>query len=182
MGKKVLIISSSSRKGGNSDLLCDRFTDGAREAGNDVEKIRLCEFTVNECLGCGLCYAFNKDCPQIDDTSAILEKMVMADVIVLASPVYFYNINGRLKTLIDRCCARFLEMTDKEFYLIAAMGEDKRELMERAFESMRSFIMCCPGSKEKGVVAATKVMNFGDVKNTPIMNYAYQLGYSINSQ
>lgn len=179
MRKKVLIISSSSRKGGNSDSLCDRFADGAREAGNDVEKIRLCEYIVNECLGCGLCYAFNKDCPQKDDAAAILEKMVMADVIVLASPVYFYNINGRLKTLIDRCCARFLEMKDKEFYFIATMGEDNRELMERAFESMRSFIMCCPGSKEKGVVTATKAMNVGDIKKTPTMDYAYQLGNTI---
>lgn len=182
MKKSIIILSSTSRHGGNTDLLCDRFMEGAKDAGNDVEKIYLRDKNINDCLGCGLCYNFHKECPQKDDAALIIKKMVNSDVIVMASPVYFYNICGRLKTLIDRCCARFLDMTNKEFYLIAAMGEDNRELMERAFDSMRSFIMCCPCSKEKGIIAATKALNVGDVKNTPIMDYAYQLGFSINSQ
>lgn len=181
MKKSIIILSSTSRRGGNTDLLCDRFMEGAKDAGHDVEKILLRDKNINECLGCGLCYNFHKECPQKDDAALIIDKMVNSDVIVMASPVYFYNICGRLKTMIDRCCAHFLEMTNKEFYLIAAMGEDNRELMERAFDSMRSFIMCCPNSKEKGVVAATGSLNIGDVKSSPAMEAAYQLGYTVGS-
>ncbi len=180
MSKRVLIISSSPRRGGNSDTLCDRFMCGAQESGHTVEKILLREKTVNECMGCGLCYNFHKSCPQKDDAPEILEKMVQADVIVLATPVYFYNMSGRLKTLIDRCCARFLEMENKEFYFIATMGEDRRDLMERAFDGLRGLLLGCPNHTEKGVIAATKVLNKGDInKSQVVLNQAYEMGKNV---
>ena len=88
MNKKVLIISSSPRKEGNSDLLCDQFKMGSQEAGHHVEKIFLKDKNINYCTGC--CSCFNgKSCPQKDDMPEILDKMIAADVIVMATPVYF---------------------------------------------------------------------------------------------
>ena len=82
MAKKVLILSSSPRRGGNSDTLCDEFMRGAMESGNEVEKIFLRDKIINYCTGCSTCSRYNKPCPQKDDTAEILEKMIRADVIV----------------------------------------------------------------------------------------------------
>ena len=101
MSKKVLILSASPRKGGNSDLLCDQFAKGAEEAGHQVEKIRVQERSIAPCMACYACRNSGV-CVQKDDMAAILEKMVQADVLVLATPVYFYSMDGQLKTLIDR--------------------------------------------------------------------------------
>ena len=101
MAKKVLIISSSPRKGGNSDLLCDEFMKGAIEAGNEVEKIFLKDKTVHPCTGCSVCSMYGKPCPQKDDAAEIVEKMIAADVIVMATPVYFYTMSGQMKIMID---------------------------------------------------------------------------------
>lgn len=92
--KKVLVLSSSPRKGGNSDILCDEFILGAKESGNDVEKIFLKDKKINYCVACEYCTKNNGICIQKDDMAEILDKMVKADVIVMATPVYFYTMNG----------------------------------------------------------------------------------------
>lgn len=95
MSKKVLIISSSPRRGGNSDLLCDQFISGAQEAGHHTEKIFLKDRKINYCRGCGTCFNGGKSCPQKDNMANILDKMIAADVIVMATPVYFYTCADR---------------------------------------------------------------------------------------
>ena len=93
-----MILSSSPRRGGNSDTLCDEFLRGAQEAGHEVEKIFLKDKTIHYCTGCGVCNE-GKPCPQKDDAPEIVRKMVAADVIVLATPVYFYTMSAQMKTL-----------------------------------------------------------------------------------
>ena len=110
MSKNILILSASPRKGGNSDLLCDRFLQGAQEAGHTVEKIFLGDSTINYCIGCEHCHQHGGKCVHHDDMPAILEKMIAAQVIVLATPVYFYTMNAQMKTLIDRTVARYTEV------------------------------------------------------------------------
>ena len=124
MTKKVLILSSSPRRNGNSDTLCNEFMRGAVESGHTVEKIFLRDKTIHYCTGCSTCSFLQKPCPQKDDAAEVIEKMVAADVIVLGTPVYFYAISAQMKTLIDRCCGRYTEMTGKEFYFISAAAED----------------------------------------------------------
>ena len=121
MSKKVLILSASPRKGGNSDLLCDQFAKGAEEAGHQVEKLRVQEKKIAPCLACYGCRNTGV-CVQKDDMAEILEKMVKADVLVLATPVYFYSMDGQLKTLIDRTLPRYTEIRDKEVYLFGTAG------------------------------------------------------------
>ena len=116
MSKKVLILSGSPRKVGNSDILCDEFLRGAQDAGHKAEKIRVAEKKVAPCSGCYYCSTHGGACVHKDDMADILQKMIDADVIVLASPVYFYSISAQLKAVIDRTVARWLEVKDKEFY------------------------------------------------------------------
>ena len=128
MKKRILLLSSSPRRHGNSDRLCDEFLRGAREAGHDAEKISLRDCRIGYCTGCGVCYD-TRTCPQRDDAAQIVGNMIAADVIVLATPVYFYTMSAQMKTLIDRCCARYTEMTGKEFYFIVAAADDSKAAM-----------------------------------------------------
>ncbi len=179
MSKNVLILSASPRKGGNSDLLCDQFLLGADEAGNQAEKIFLRDKTIGYCIGCGTCFITKKGCSIKDDMDDILDKMIAADVIVMATPVYFYTMNGQLKTLIDRTCARYTEISDKDFYFIVAAADDSEPAMERTLEGFRGFTSCLERPNEKGVIYGTGAWNIGDIKGSKAMEKAYEMGKAV---
>ena len=126
MSKKVLILSGSPRKGGNSDVLCDAFMKGAQEAGNEVEKIFLRSKKIGYCNACYYCKKSGGVCAIKDDMAEILEKMHWADVIVMASPVYFYSIDAQMKTVIDRTVAQWTQIKNKEFYYDCCGGKQHR--------------------------------------------------------
>lgn len=178
--KKVLVISSSPRRNGNSDLLCDQFMKGAIEAGHRAEKIFLADKTIHYCTGCGACANATRPCVQKDDVAEILEKMVGADVIVLATPVYFYTMCAQLKTLIDRSCPRYTAISNKEFYFILTAADTSRAAMNRILESLRGFTEdCLENSREKGIVFGLGVMDRGEVKETPAYREAFEMGKRI---
>ena len=179
MSKKVLILSGSPRKGGNSDLLCDEFMRGAIEAGNDAAKIRIAEKKIGCCSACYYCRDHGGVCAKKDDMPTILQMMIDADVIVLASPVYFYSIDAQLKTLIDRTVARWTEVRDKEFYYIVTSADEERESQERTIECFRGYADCVEGAKEMGIIYGTGVYQPGKVKETPAYKEAYEMGKSI---
>lgn len=178
MNKKVLILSSSPRRGGNSDTLCDQFQKGAVEAGNQVEKIFLKEKNINYCTGCGACYNSSK-CFQHDDMADVLEKIVQADVIVMATPVYFYTMAAQMKTLIDRTVPRYEEITGKDFYFIVTAADNSIKAMERTIEGFRGFTSCLSDAREKGILYGVGAWNIGEINKTPAMQQAYELGKSI---
>ena len=175
--KNVLILSSSPRKGGNSDMLCDQFAQGASEAGHQVEKIRLAELEINYCTGCGVCFEKKMLCSQKDDMAGVLEKMVAADVIVLATPVYFYTMCGQMKTLIDRTCPGYTHIKDKDFYFILTAADTDLAAMERTVEGFRGFTDCClTRAREKGVIYGVGAWHIGEIKKSPAMRQAFDMG------
>ena len=179
MSRKVLVLSASPRRGGNSDLLCDQFLLGARQAGHSAEKIFLKDKKINYCTGCGTCLNGIRRCPQKDDMAEVLEKMVAADVIALATPVYFYTMNAQMKTLIDRTRSRYAEISDKQFVFIVAAADDSKSAMERTLEGFRAFLSCLNDPKEMGVVYGTGAWNMGDIQAKPAMKEAFALGAAI---
>jgi len=179
VSKKVLILSSSPRRGGNSDLLCDQFLSGALQAGHQVEKIFLRDKTINYCTGCGTCFNRSKPCPQKDDMAQILDKMVASDVIAMATPVYFYAMCGQMKTLIDRTCARYTQISNKEFYFIVAAAVNSKPAMERTLEEFRGFTSCLSRPKEKGIIYGTGAWEKGEIIGKPAMKEAHQMGMSV---
>lgn len=176
MNKKILILSGSPRKGGNSDLLCDEFMRGAQESGNDVEKIFIRDKKIGYCTACYYCRDTGKGCAIKDDMAEILDKMLEADVIVMASPVYFYSIDAQLKAVIDRAVAKWTKIKNKEFYYIMTAAEDSDTVMDCTLECLRGFAICLDGSKEMGVIYGKGVYEAGEIKNTPIMKEAYEMG------
>ena len=179
MAKRVLILSSSPRRGGNSDTLCDEFMRGAVEGNNEVEKIFLRDKTIHYCTGCSVCSLEKKPCPQKDDAAGIIEKMLAADVIVMSTPVYFYTMSAQMKTLIDRCCGLYTEMKDKEFYFIATAAEDDRKLLERTIDTFQGFLDCLESPVIKGVILGAGVWHVGEIKDKPAMQEAYAMGRKI---
>ena len=176
MAKKVVVLSASPRKGGNSDLLCDQFVHGAAEAGHLVEKILVRDKKINYCTACGACQGNGGTCVQKDDMAEILDKIISADIIVMATPVYFFTMNGQMKTLIDRTYARYTRISNKEMYFIMTAAVGNTNLLERTLESFRGFTSCLSGAIEKGVIYGAGAWNIGDIKKSPAMSQAYEMG------
>ena len=180
MAKKILILSSSPRRGGNSDSLCDEFARGAREAGHDVEKIFLRDRTIHYCTGCGTCsQGDHKPCPQHDDAADVIDKMLAADTIVMGTPVYFYAMSAQMKTMLDRCCGLYTEMKGKEFYFLLAAAETDSKLLERTVDTFQGFLDCLDNPVVRGVVYGTGVWHVGEIKDKPAMREAYEMGRNV---
>lgn len=178
MSKKVLILSGSPRKNGNSDILCDEFMRGAIEAGNQVEKIRVAEKKVGYCRACYTCKETGV-CAIKDDMAEILQKMIDADVIVLASPVYFYSIDAQLKAVIDRTVARWLEVRDKEFYYIVTAADEELSSADTTIACFRGYADCVEGAKEMGIIYGMGAYEKGTIKDKKAMIEAYEMGKSV---
>ena len=154
MSKKVLIISGSPRKGGNSDLLCDEFMRGAVDAGNNVTKIRAAEKKIGFCSACYYCRKS-------------------------ASPVYFYSIDAQMKALIDRTLARWTEVKDKEFYYIVTCADTDKASQETTLSCFRGYADCVEGAEEKGVIYGTGVYQSGEIKKSSVFKQAYEMGKTV---
>lgn len=178
MKKKVLILSSSPRKNGNSDILCDEFARGAVESGHMVEKIRVAERNIGYCKACYACRGTGI-CAIKDDMAEIMQKMIDCDVMVLASPVYFYSIDAQLKAVIDRSVARWTEVKDKEFYYIVTAADGEKASAETTLACFRGYADCVEGAKEMGIVYGMGVYEKGEIKNTEAMLEAYKMGKTV---
>lgn len=175
---KVLVISGSPRIGGNSDVLCDQFLLGAKAAGHETEKIQLGKKNLMPCLGCEACAKTGK-CIQKDDMEEMLDKLVGADVIVLATPVYFYCMDAQLKMFIDRSLPRYQQIKDKKFYFIVTAADTSHQAMEATLEGMRGYTACLPGAEELGVIYGTGAWKKGEIQNLPVMEEAYAAGKNL---
>ena len=172
---KVLVISASPRKGGNSDTLCDEFIRGALSSGNEVVKIRLSEKNINYCLGCGQCMKKGV-CVQKDDMAEILAHFEEADSIVLATPVYFYCMNGQMKTFIDRCCPAYERLSDKKFYVIVTAADKAKDTFDETMASFNGFFRCLSNAEVIKVIRGMGVFRPHEIKTSKAMELAFLAG------
>ena len=177
--KNVLILSGSPRRGGNSDILCDEFARGAAERGSHVEKIRVSDKKIGYCRACYYCRDNGGACVLKDDMAEVLQKMIDADVIVLASPVYFYSIDAQLKAVIDRTLARWTEVKNKEFYYIITCADRAKQSVMTTLDCLRAYADCVDGAIERGVIYGTGVYQKGEIETSPAMKQAYEMGRSV---
>lgn len=179
MPKKVLILSGSPRRHGNSDTLCDSFMKGALDAGNEVKKYFIQDLKIGYCFACYYCSTHDGVCCQRDYMNELMPEILNADVLVFSSPVYMYSISAQLKAVFDRMVAKYEVIRDKELYYIMTAAEDEPTTMDTALACMRGMADCIPGSKEMGVICAKGVYEKGEIDNTAYPAEAYNLGYSI---
>ena len=176
--KNVLILSSSPRKGGNTDMLCDAFAKGAKEAGNKVTKIRVADKKIGYCTACYACKKTGK-CVIKDDAAAILKKMMAADVIVFGAPAYFYSCPAQLKALFDRSVVIYPNLINKQYYYLLVQADENKEMFAGTIKSLDGFLDCYEGSKLKGMVAAPGFYEKGAIKDSKYITQAYKLGLKV---
>ena len=174
----ILIFSGSPRKGGNTELLAEAFAKGAAEH-HHVEIVSVRDYKVNPCLGCNACFKTNGICAQKDDMAIIYEKMNQADMLVIASPVYFYGISAQLKIVIDRFHNPNRDTFHiKKMALLLVGAATLPELFDAILTEynlgLKFFNM-----EDAGKVLVRGVKDKGDIKGTSFLEDAYQLGISI---
>lgn len=179
MSKNVLIISSSPRKGGNSETLAASFAKGAEEAGHKVETIYLREKNYGFCKGCLACLKAGH-CVIGDDAVEIAARMHDADVLVFATPVYYYSVSGQLKTMLDRANPLFgSDYAFTKAYLLATAAEDGEETVEGTVKAVQGWVDCFGRCELAGTVFAGGVNGVGDIAGHPALEKAYQMGKEV---
>lgn len=174
--KKVLVISTGPRQGGNSDLLAAEFARGAKDAGNETEKVELYDKNIGFCRGCLVCQKTGR-CEIKDDAIEIMDKMLVADVVAFATPVYFYEMCGQMKTILDR--TNWMpddEYRFRDIYLLASSGSPKDNAVEGAVKGLGGWVHCYKKTKLCAVVHAGGVDEKGDVNGTDALRQAYEAG------
>ena len=181
--KKVVIISSSPRKEGNSEVLCQQFEKGAVEAGHEVEIINLNKYKVGYCLGCEYCRKHDNQCVLKDDAAMIIHKAINADVIVVSTPIYWGSLSAQLKTIIDRFFAREFEIREskqrKKAYLILTGAVDVDANTIGAISSYKAFIRILRTIDDGGIINGCGAFLKGDVLNHPSYEEAYKAGMQV---
>lgn len=179
MSKNVLVISTSLRKGSNSDLLADEFVKGAVSAGNKAEKVSLVGKKIEFCKGCLACQKTQK-CVICDDANEITEKMLKADVIAFATPIYYYEMSGQMKTILDR--ANSLYSSDYKFrdiYMLYTAADENPAEMERAVNGLGGWIECFEKARLAGKLFCGGVNEAGEIKGNSKLAEAFDMGKSV---
>lgn len=179
MSKKVVVISTSLRLNSNSAALAERFAAGAREAGNAVEVISLRGKNIGFCVGCLACQ--NTGCCAIrDDAQEITEKVLQADVVAWATPIYYYEMSGQMKTLIDRMNSMYpKDYKFRDVYFMAAAAEDEDYVPQRAAAGLQGWIDCYEKAALRGTVFCGGVNAPGDIDGNAKLNAAYEMGKNV---
>lgn len=180
MSKKVLVISSSLRNNSNSEILAKQAAKGAQDAGHDVEFITLKDKTLNFCKGCLACQKIMK-CVIRYDASEICEKVGNADVLIFANPIYYYELCGQLKTLLDRCNPLYpSDYKFREVYLITASAEDGDEVYQTAEGGMQGWIDCFEKARLVEVLSGGGLSDPASAVNSKAyLKAAYELGKNV---
>lgn len=174
--KNVIVVSSTPRRGGNSEVLACEFARGAKEAGHNVEIINLREYHLNYCVACYSCSETGK-CVIGDGMNEITEKLLSADVIVFVTPVYFYSMSGQLKVFIDRLVPSYTKIKS-DIYIIMTQWDENHEAMVKVVEAIRGCTVdCFEECEEKGVIYGVGLNDVGDAEKKPeFMATAYEMG------
>ena len=177
--KKVIVISTSLRRGSNSEMLADQFVEGAKAAGHEVEKISLVGKEIQFCKGCFGCQKLGR-CVINDDVNAIMAKVMQADVVCWATPIYYYEMSGQMKTLIDRMNAMYeQDYHFRDVYLLTTAAEDEVETPKRAEIGLTGWIDCYPKSHLAGHLFCGGVNEAREIEGNAKLREAFELGKNV---
>jgi len=175
--KNVLIVSSSLRGGSNSEILAHEVERGAKDAGNNVEFLSLKGKNIKFCIGCLACQKTGK-CVQKDDMAEMIAKVQNADVLIFATPIYYYEMSGQLKTFLDRCNPLYGQDNKfKDVYLITSSYDDAKNASDIAVNGLGGWVACFEQSRLAGVLAGGGLNEPKDATaSKDLLQKAYELG------
>ena len=176
----ILVISTSLRPRSNSDILTERLVAGARDAGHQVEEISLKGKELKYCIGCLACQKTQR-CVQKDDALWVADKMKDADTLVFSTPIYYYEMSGQMKTLLDRMNP--LYSSDYRFrrvYMLSVAAEDETYTPEKAVSSLEGWVDCFEKAKLCGSLFVGGLNGPGEASaNAEALEKAYQFGKNL---
>ena len=179
MSKKVVVISTSIRANSNSEDLAKSFAAGATYAGNEVEFITLKDKQISFCKGCLVCQQTGK-CVIKDDVTKIIDKVIDSDIVVWATPIYYYEMSGQMKVLIDRLNPMFsMDYKFRDVYFLATAAEDGEHVYEKTLSGLNGWIDCFDKAKLKGYVFCGGVTMGGEISGSVKLKEAYDMGAGV---
>ncbi len=177
--KNVVIVTSSPRQNGNSEILAQRFAEGAKAADNEVRFVSVRDIDLKFCIGCLYCQTHDR-CVLNDGMNALYGEFQNADVLVFATPVYYYAVSGQLKTLLDRLNPLYPRKNKfKDVYLLTTAADGDERAMDGAVKDIQGWIDCFDGVSLKGVIRGVGVEGKGEINDTVFPEKAYEMGKSV---
>ena len=162
MAKKVIIISTSLRGNSNSEILAKECEKGARDAGHNVEFLSLRGKDIRFCRGCLSCQKTGS-CVLKDDVPEIMAKVKEAEVVVFATPIYYYEMSGQMKTLLDRLNPLYnSDYRFRDIYMIATAAEDESTTIEKAYNGLQGWVDCFERAELKGCIFGGGINDAGE--------------------
>ena len=177
--KKVVVISTSLRPGSNSNALAERFAGGAKEAGNEVEFISLRGKEIKFCIGCLSCQKTGA-CVFKDDVPTIMDSVLNADVVCWATPIYYYEMSGQMKTMIDRANSLYpRDYRFRDVYLLSVAADDGDYVDEKAAGGVQGWVDCFEKARFAGKVFAGGINDAGQIEGHAALEEARALGSQV---
>ena len=177
--KKLTVISTSLRPGSNSHALAEQFAEGAKAAGNEVELVSLRGKEIKFCTGCLACQKLGR-CVINDDVNDIMAKVLESDVVCWATPIYYYEMSGQMKTLIDRMNAMYpKDYKFRDIYLLTTAAEDEEFVPKRAESGLTGWIDCFEKATLKAHLFCGGVNDPLEITGNPKLQLACELGKNI---
>lgn len=177
---RVVIITTSLRARSNSDILAEKVAEGAKAAGHEVEVISLKDKTISFCKGCLACQKTFK-CVIKDDAMEIAEKVKEADTLVFATPIYYYEMSGQMKTLLDRLNPLYpSDYRFRNVYMLMTAAEDEAFVCKKAVSGLEGWIDCFGKAEFKGSLFCGGINDMGEAgeKNEELKE-AYKFGETL---
>ena len=173
---KIIILQGSPNKNGSTSILVEEFTRGAKSAGHSVQRFDIAEMNINPCLGCVAC-GYEGPCIQKDDNDKIRRSILNADMIVFATPLYYYGVSAQLKTVIDRFCAYNSSITRKHMKsALLAVAWNSNNWTFEALVNHYEILVRYLDFEDCGVVLGSGCGNKLTTINTNYPEMAYELG------
>lgn len=177
---KILVISTSLRAKSNSDILTEHLIAGAKDAGHEVEHISLKGKDLKFCIGCLSCQK-TQQCVLKDDAVWIAEKVKNADTLVFATPIYYYEMSGQMKTLLDRMNPLYpSEYQFRKVYMLMTATEDEDYVPEKAINGLQGWVDCFEKAELAGTLFCGGIADSGEASRKKVeQNEAYEFGKSL---
>ena len=177
---KLVAIVGSPRLKGNTNYLVDQALGEAAKLGAETEKLILSQYEINPCLGHENCSSFDS-CQQKDDATWILDKMCQADGVILATPVYYYNVSAQMKVFIDRNYYLYKHNRKSQARVVGIIIVAGSEGIEDTLHTLKQFIAESFNVKDdKILIVSGFVTKPGEDKNNPeLIEEAGRLGRQV---
>lgn len=180
MAKKVLIIGTSPRLHGNSNILARSFAKGAEEAGSEVEFVTMAGKRIGFCIGCWGCLKTKTCVVNHDDAEEVVQKIRRADVVVFATPIYYYEMSGQMKTLLDRTnCLYTADYDFRDVYLLTTAESGERDTPQHAIGGVEGWLNVFNKAKLRGVIFAGRTTTDGSIRGHQELAEAEAMGRAV---